>query len=274
MATQKADAAQLLAALKPQQRKFVEAFCASFNATQAAKEAGYSEKTARQQGSRLLTIVDIRAAIKAVLDTSAMDPEEVAARWTRLARAGLQDFYTKRRVEYTPRIEKPLAQMVADFRKSVEFEQELAIRSEALITDKKEREQFRKREQRKHLHREQDLLRLEMELEREPNAVRIVDGPRQWRDEMQLDLVKAEELGLLDLVKTHTDGRNGVSFSLRDQDAALDNLAKWRGMLTKHVDLTTGGEKLPTGPTAHDLAKKLSPEQLAQYQAIQEALAS
>ena len=33
------------------------------NATQAAKRSGYSERTAKQQGSRLLTKVDIRAAI-------------------------------------------------------------------------------------------------------------------------------------------------------------------------------------------------------------------
>lgn len=38
------------------------------NATLAAKEAGYSPDTAKQQGSRLLTSVDVRAAIRARID--------------------------------------------------------------------------------------------------------------------------------------------------------------------------------------------------------------
>ena len=46
-----------------------EAFCQryrlSFNATQAATEAGYSSKTARSQtGSRLLTNVDIQERLR------------------------------------------------------------------------------------------------------------------------------------------------------------------------------------------------------------------
>lgn len=43
---------------------FVEAYITNGgNATEAAKEAGYSAKTARQQGARLLTDVDVEAQI-------------------------------------------------------------------------------------------------------------------------------------------------------------------------------------------------------------------
>ena len=52
-------------ALKERRRRFVEAYMTHGNATQAAIEAGYSRATAKQQGSRLLTFVDVRAAIKA-----------------------------------------------------------------------------------------------------------------------------------------------------------------------------------------------------------------
>jgi len=47
--------------LTAQQRKFVEAY--QGNATEAAIAAGYSAKTAKAQGSRLLTNVDIAKAI-------------------------------------------------------------------------------------------------------------------------------------------------------------------------------------------------------------------
>lgn len=43
----------------PKHEKFAQEYCVDFNATQAARRAGYSKKTAKQQGSRLLTNVDI-----------------------------------------------------------------------------------------------------------------------------------------------------------------------------------------------------------------------
>ncbi|MFP5521262.1 terminase small subunit [Peptococcus simiae] len=46
------------------QRLFVDEYLKDLNATQAAIRAGYSEKTARSQGNRLLTKVDIKSAIK------------------------------------------------------------------------------------------------------------------------------------------------------------------------------------------------------------------
>ncbi|MCH8229461.1 MAG: terminase small subunit [Chloroflexi bacterium] len=39
---------------------FARAYVLSGNATEAAKQAGYSPKTAKQQGSRLLTKADAR----------------------------------------------------------------------------------------------------------------------------------------------------------------------------------------------------------------------
>jgi phage terminase small subunit len=49
--------------LSEQQRRFIDAYLVSLNATQAAIDAGYSPKTARVQGSRLLTSVDIAAEL-------------------------------------------------------------------------------------------------------------------------------------------------------------------------------------------------------------------
>ena len=50
--------------LSLKQKKFCEEYVISGNATEAAKKAGYSEKTARSQGQRMLTFVDIQNYIK------------------------------------------------------------------------------------------------------------------------------------------------------------------------------------------------------------------
>lgn len=51
--------------LTAKQARFKDEYLIDNNATQAAIRAGYSKKTAKSQGQRLLTNVDIKAAIKA-----------------------------------------------------------------------------------------------------------------------------------------------------------------------------------------------------------------
>ncbi len=49
--------------MTPKQQRFVEEYLVDLNATRAAIRAGYSEKSAKQQGSRLLTNDDVQAAV-------------------------------------------------------------------------------------------------------------------------------------------------------------------------------------------------------------------
>lgn len=51
--------------LNARQKRFVREYLIDLNATQAARRAGFSAKTAKQQGSRLLTNVDVQEAIAA-----------------------------------------------------------------------------------------------------------------------------------------------------------------------------------------------------------------
>ena len=53
-----------MANLTPKQQRFVEEYLIDLNATQSAIRAGYSEKTASEQGSRMLGNVKVQAAIQ------------------------------------------------------------------------------------------------------------------------------------------------------------------------------------------------------------------
>lgn len=74
------------------QQAFVEAYLRHFNASRAAIEAGYSEKTAYSQGHRLLKKAEIRAAIESRIATAAMSADEVLTRLSDMARADIGDF--------------------------------------------------------------------------------------------------------------------------------------------------------------------------------------
>lgn len=78
--------------LTPKQERFVREYLVDLNATQAAIRAGYSKKTANEQGSRLLAHVSIQEAIAKGTEKKAAKLEVTADRVLReLALIGFCD---------------------------------------------------------------------------------------------------------------------------------------------------------------------------------------
>lgn len=73
----------------PKQQRFVEEYLVDLNATQAAIRAGYSAKTANEQGARLLTNVSVAEAISerrlALSKTAEVTQERIVAEYARMA---------------------------------------------------------------------------------------------------------------------------------------------------------------------------------------------
>jgi phage terminase small subunit len=66
-------------ALTARQQRFVDEYLIDLNATQAAIRAGYSAKTAKQAGSRMLTNVDVTASVNKAMGRRAQKLEITAA---------------------------------------------------------------------------------------------------------------------------------------------------------------------------------------------------
>lgn len=82
-------------ALTNKQRLFVdEYFRCNFNASEAARRAGYSEKTARSIGHENLTKPEIDAEIKRRVAEQTMGPDEVLIRLGEQARAEYSQYIT------------------------------------------------------------------------------------------------------------------------------------------------------------------------------------
>lgn len=76
---------------------FIAEYLRTNNATKAAIAAGYSEKTARQQGARLLSNVDIRAEIqterRAMVAAAKVDAQDVLSRLKDEVEADIADLF-------------------------------------------------------------------------------------------------------------------------------------------------------------------------------------
>ena len=85
--------------LTPKQQRFTEEYLVDLNATQAAIRAGYSAKTAEQQGYRLLTNVQVSAGIAAAQQERSkrtqIDADWLLRRLADEAEADLADLYTE-----------------------------------------------------------------------------------------------------------------------------------------------------------------------------------
>jgi hypothetical protein len=88
-------------ALTDKQRRFVDEYLIDLNATQAAIRAGYSEKTAAEQASRLLINVKVSSAIenaqKARSKRVEISADMVLKRWWDMANVDVNDLVEYRR---------------------------------------------------------------------------------------------------------------------------------------------------------------------------------
>lgn len=82
-------------ALTEKQQRFVAEYMVDSNATQAAIRAGYSSRTAKQQGSDLLTKPDVQAALAQLKDAQAerlqISADDVLRDLQRVVRIALAD---------------------------------------------------------------------------------------------------------------------------------------------------------------------------------------
>ena len=82
--------------LTPKQQLFVNEYLVDLNATQAAIRAGFSEKTAREQGYRMFTNVHIQGAIQQGLKKKLSKPDNLSDRviseLTKIAMVDIKDY--------------------------------------------------------------------------------------------------------------------------------------------------------------------------------------
>ncbi|MDG4962991.1 terminase small subunit [Lactococcus lactis] len=113
--------------LTEKQKKFCDEYIKLGNATQAAINAGYSKRTARSQGQRLLTNVDIKNYIDERMEQLAseriMSAQEILERLSLIAKADIKETVVIANAEGYSEVEKP-----PDFKVQIQAMKELLKR--------------------------------------------------------------------------------------------------------------------------------------------------
>lgn len=225
--------------LTPKQRRFVNEYCVDENATQAYIRAGYAQEGAGQSAHNLLKKSEIAGAIKERMEelavAASITPEWVVGQWAKIATANPSALVSVRRTNcrHCYGFGHQYQWTEAEYSKAVD----VACDTGKEAPDGMGGFGF------------------------DPNAAPNKDCPecggQGIADVHVADTRKVRSPLYAGAERT----RNGIKVNMRDQDAAVSNLARYLGMMVDRKEISGPGG----GPVAlaHLSADDLSDDQLA-----------
>ncbi len=221
--------------LTGKQKAFCQAYLNNnFNATKAAIEAGYSKATAREMGYENLTKPHLRREIDRLAKEQTITSDETVKLISDIAKFDIKDYLITRKVERSDKIKKPLADIIQEKVDQYSFEEEFGRRIEM---DKKRKDSHNKLL----ASISESIIRLQLELERNPKAYRIVYGEPKLVDEVELDLVKLKKDKEAGRIKSFKYGKYGVEVELYSAADMAVNMARIYGRFKDNLDLNMNG---------------------------------
>lgn len=198
-----------------------------FNGAKAARDAGYSEDSARSIASENLTKPHIKAEIDRLVSERLMSKEETIMRFSDMARGSLNDYLHVVKKAHTPTVKKSLHVLIRALNDRIDDQAKFVAR--ANIQDKTRLESFAGNL----LRWNEQIIEYEIELERNPGAYRLEQGEEVLIDAVELDLVKLAQDKERGLIKSLTPVEGGFKVELYAADAALQNIGKYHGIFEK-----------------------------------------
>jgi len=211
--------------LTPKQQLFIDDYLIHFNATKAAKTAGYSEKTAYSQGQRLLKHVEISTLIDARLKESRMNSDQVMKIMGDIAQSSMNDYFRVVERDRIKRVTKPLMLLIE--RRKLEIKRAYMYIDRKGFTDG----EYDNYVEKNILPLEDDILRAEIDLELDPFAT-FEDSEVETYETIELDLVKLAKDKESGKIKSFEWKEFGPKVEMYAVDGILDKLARVNGMYT------------------------------------------
>lgn len=207
------------------QLRFIDEYLICFNGTQAVKRAGFSAKSAKEIAYQLRQNPEIQKEIERRLAELSLTPSETLKSISDIAKGSLNDYMTIRQVVHTAKKRVHLSELIADLKAEIEDANKFFVRLGPGISD--EEKEFHAREQ---ASRQRMIFKLEIQLERNPKATKLIDDEPQLIETAELDLAALARAKDAGRIKSFSVTDSGVKVELYPADAALRDLAKVHGL--------------------------------------------
>jgi phage terminase small subunit len=216
--------------LTGKQDKFCVEFAKDFNATAAARRAGYSVNTCSEIGYENLRKPQIKTKIAELVKESTMDPTEIKKRWSDIAKGDLSDYIIVKHTEHRPKVKTGLDELILDIRKQIDFEDNYAL--EVNLTGDELEAHVKAQEGRR-----RQAIRYKLELQEDPSAYRIIDGKSVLIEYPELDIIALARDKSQGAIKSFKMGKNGPEVELYAADNALTNLSRIYAMFIDRTEV-------------------------------------
>lgn len=220
--------------LTAKQTQFCREYVKDLNATQAAIRSGYSEKTAYSVGSENLRKPDVKAEIQKLLQEKHLGADEVKSIISSIAKSNVNKYLKVVLIPEYPTVKVPLSQVIKEIEEEIDFEEEYA----SLIT-------MGEKEMDSHLASQEvkrrKIIRLQIELRRNPDAYRERKGDPVMVESTQFDMValaKDKESGI---IKSYKMTKDGPQIEFCSVDTQVANLARINSLFKDNLDIIMNG---------------------------------
>lgn len=213
--------------LSDKYRKFILSYIACNSKSRAALDCGCPPKAAGQQGYALYNRDDINFCIKYLIKQSEVPVDEVISMTSAISKSNIMDYYVPRMVESTPKIQVGLQVVIDQLKENLEAEQEFFC---SRFFNWREMCSY----QDKYQSYTDSIAKHRAELNHNPNATRIIDGPTELVEELVLDLKLLQADRKKGRVKSVKYGKNGeLSLELYSAAEAHEKILRMNGKYAK-----------------------------------------
>lgn len=222
----------------PLQLRFIEEYPKDCKKGPAARRAGCEPSNARQQGYEWYLNPHIRAAIDERMKQLSMSADEAVKHISDIASTRLNHYLKVVEKERGTQVLQSLSDAIAQAEEELDFEEQYTARAAALLglTDEELEDHwaaFRAKQNKVKLQ----VLRWEMELERNPNAYHMIAGEPERYEDIEVDLVALAKAKAEGRIKTLSFSEHGPKVEMYPADAALRDIMKMGGLFVDRVEL-------------------------------------
>jgi phage terminase small subunit len=214
--------------LTTQQLRFVEEFCVDGKGTEAAKRAGYSAKSARQQASNLLADERIQAAKEQRLRALSLSAGQTIRLISEIAETRLNQFMRVETVPVRTRKEAYANVVAQNLRDEIAL-----VEKQVDSIKKKDAVPLRRLLAKMRVQ----LVEMELEVQRHGKlAIVYVEGPLVLQQVAKLDLVAIAQAEQGGRIKSWTPTEFGIKVEFYDAAASLRDMGRVHGIFEKDND--------------------------------------
>lgn len=213
--------------LSDNERVFAENYVISLRKDLAAISAGYSERSAKEIGHTVYNRPHVKAYIEFMLDEATTSAKETLKLISDTQRANMSNYMHEVERMDISKVKKGLQEIINHIQYEIDIEHDFLQLAESLTKEEKEESESTIR------YKSLEIVRYDIELNKNPNAYRIVDGDPVLVKEVVLDmsaLVADKERGI---IKSYKVTKDGVQVEICDPDSSKERMAKIHGLYEK-----------------------------------------